>query len=331
MGIGWWILLAIGVLAVVAAFLELRFRRPDHFVLYESGGRVRQRTARVFPRHLSLSLPATVQSLDVGVKTETRGHLGVAVQLTVTVAPDGEHLGALVRAGGWQVDAVGQAGGELKGAARALVGGYVEARDFEDLAREEMAAALRPSLGAAAQALGLVLVSVTVQSVVARDPDIALAVRQREQARVFGQSQAAEQAARVAEAQARVDAEEQIAKAEHALEMQRLELRQRQEDREATLARRRIEEENARRLLQLDVDRQEVELLRASPELLVLTPQVARLAEASQTLRNARTVVSLAGGEGAESSPILKALLALVERAGGGNATEESSPASRDA
>ena len=321
MGIAGWVLGAIAVVAVVAvvaALLELRFRRPDHLVLYESGGAVRRRMARLFPRHLSLSLPATVQSVGVAAKIETRGHLGVDVRLSLTVAPHVEHLAALVRAGGWHADAVRRAAGELDGAAQALVGGFVEARELEELSREALASALHEPLVIAARALGLELVGLTVQSVAARDPQIALAFRQREQARVFEQSQAADQAARVAVAKARVEADERIAEAEHSLEMQRLELRQREEEREATLARRRVEEDNARRLLQLEVDRKEIELLRASPELLVLTPQVARLAEASQTLRNARTVVSLAGGEAGEGSPILKALLALVERAGGG-------------
>ena len=49
--------------------------------------------------------------------------------------------------------------------------------------------------------------------------------------------------------------------------------------------------------MRLELDREELALLNENPQLLLLTPQAARLAEASQTLRNARTVVSLSPSE----------------------------------
>ena len=45
--------------------------------------------------------------------------------------------------------------------------------------------------------------------------------------------------------------------------------------------------------MRLAFEREELEVLKSSPELLMLTPQAARLAEASQSLKNARTVISL--------------------------------------
>ena len=45
--------------------------------------------------------------------------------------------------------------------------------------------------------------------------------------------------------------------------------------------------------MRLAYEKEELEVLKSSPELLMLTPQVARLAEASQNLKNARTVISL--------------------------------------
>lgn len=321
-----WLLLGL-LFALVVAFvlLEVRVRRPDELVLHEAGGVVRQRTARLFLRRFSLSIRATVHTLGVRVAAETSGHLGVDVQLALTVAAHPEHLHGLVRAGGWTAKAVEKAARELELVVQSVVGGFVEQRDIETLSREELARAIQGGLVRSATALGLEVVAVSVQSVTAVDPQIADAIRQRESARVLEQSRTAEEEARVAATRARVSADERIADFEHALEMKRLGLRQEEEDREATIARRRIEEENARRRLQLEVDRQEVDLLRGSPELLILTPQVARLAEASQSLRNARTVVSLSGGEGGEMSPVLKALLSLVERAAGGAGSGDAS------
>jgi len=92
----------------------------------------------------------------------------------------------------------------------------------------------------------------------------------------------------------------------------------------------RVREELERREMQLEMDRQEVELVAQNPELLILTPQVARLAEASQSLRNARTVVSLSGDDLPEGSPLLHTLLALLQggkRAGGAVSRKPAEPA----
>ena len=57
--------------------------------------------------------------------------------------------------------------------------------------------------------------------------------------------------------------------------------------------------------MKLDFDREEMKLLKENPQLLLLTPQAARLAEASQTLKNARTVVSLAPGDAEAGAKLL--------------------------
>ena len=59
------------------------------------------------------------------------------------------------------------------------------------------------------------------------------------------------------------------------------------------LAQQRLEDDLTRNRLRLAFEREELEVLKNSPELLMLTPQAARLAEASQNLKNARTIVSL--------------------------------------
>ena len=81
--------------------------------------------------------------------------------------------------------------------------------------------------------------------------------------------------------------------------------------------------------MQLEMDREEVELVAENPQLLVLTPQMARLAEASQSLRNARTVVSLSGDDLPEGSSILQTLLTLLQAgAKPGKSSQASDPES---
>ena len=56
-------------------------------------------------------------------------------------------------------------------------------------------------------------------------------------------------------------------------------------------------------------------MLKNSPELLILTPQAARLAEASQNLKNARTIVSFTPQELTQGSELLSVFQSLMQRA----------------
>ena len=68
-------------------------------------------------------------------------------------------------------------------------------------------------------------------------------------------------------------------------------------EQENALAQKRLEDELTRNRMRLAFEKEEMEILKNNPELLVLTPQAARLAEASQSLKNARTVISLSPQE----------------------------------
>jgi hypothetical protein len=67
--------------------------------------------------------------------------------------------------------------------------------------------------------------------------------------------------------------------------------------------------------MRLAFEKEELDVLKSSPELLMLTPQAARLAEASQNLKNARTIVSFTPQELAQGSELLSLFQNLMERA----------------
>jgi hypothetical protein len=102
---------------------------------------------------------------------------------------------------------------------------------------------------------------------------------------------------------------------ESELEIKRLELKEGHFDRESALATRRAEHELTLKQMQLNHERHELSLLKENPELLLLTPQAARLAEASQSLRNARTVVSLSGNDSTGGSELLTILQTFLQNA----------------
>ena len=306
-----WLAIVVLLVLVVAAF-ELRVRQPDQLVLTEKGGQVVLRKGRFYPRHFSLSVPAVVRSISLEIPAEARGHVPVKAKVLVAVAPEPESVSALVRVGGWRKDAAEAAATAFQDSVQAVVRGLIEKYEIDALSTGELDRALRAELDKTAADFGLGVVSAHVLAVEPEDPELAEAMARREAARIREETERATQDARVAEAKARFAADEAIAETEHRLALKRLEMRAEQERREAELARVRVEEEAERRQLQLRVDREEVELLASHPELLILTPQVVRLAEASQALRNAKTVVSL-GSEVTEAAPLVERLLSLLQ------------------
>jgi hypothetical protein len=308
----WWLLLIPAVVLLVVLY-EYRIRQPDQIVLYESGGEIRPRAGRFYPRHFSLSIPTTMQSLSVEIPTEAKGRVGLIVRLTVAVAADPERLDHLIRTGGWDSQAVERAAEELRVAIQGLIREFTEQQEVESISSTQLSRQLEDELRTYGGQLGLEVISVTAQSVDPADPDIAETLREREAARIRERTEKVNQESRVAAAKARVNADSEVASAEHALELKRLALKREQDEEHAQLEQLRVQEELELRKMQLEMDREEVELVAENPQLLILTPQMARLAEASQSLRNARTVVSLSGDELPEGSSILQTLLTLLQ------------------
>jgi len=99
-------------------------------------------------------------------------------------------------------------------------------------------------------------------------------------------------------------------------------LKKAQMEKESALADSRVEDELKRSRLRLKFDKEELELLKQSPELLMLTPQAARLAEASQGLKNARTVVSLSPGDLSQGTELLGIFRSFLHNALSGRKKE---------
>jgi hypothetical protein len=310
-----WLYVLIAVLVVILFYLlyEYRLRKPDHFILYEAAGEVKRRKGRFYPRHFSLALLGTLHSLSVKVEAEAKGKLGLQVVVALSVAPAADYLSQLIRVGGWNEDAVAKAAKELQVVVYAAVRGYTELYSVEELSSAKLAVHLREELAKTSHALGLVLVALNIQSIDPVDEEIADAMHQQESSRILEQTESEKQKARIAAARLRIDADEKIALAEHNLELKRYELKKVTEEKESAIATLRVQEELKRRELQLGADKKEMELFKQNPELLLLNPQFTRLAEASQTLRNARTVISLSPQEMNQGSHVLGLMQSFLQ------------------
>jgi hypothetical protein len=245
--------------------------------------------------------------------SEAKGKLPVTINLTTTIAASPEHLSELIRVGGWEKNAVSKAGKEMEILLQSYIAEFCEKYEIEDLSAEGLTKHLQTQLNNAVASLGVDLIALSVQAIEPVDEEIAEAMQQREASRIMEQTEQERQRARVAATKAKIEADEKIAQAEHELEIKKYKLKEAQLGRENDLAGQKIKEELKRRELQLNFDKQEVELLSKNPELLVLSPQLTRLAEASQNLKNAKTVVSLSPQQVSQGSQIIDTLQEFLQ------------------
>ncbi len=301
--------------AILLALFEYRIRQPDFLVLHESGGRISLRKGLVYPRHFSLPLKRTTSPVQLTVDATAAGNLGVRVKLVGSVVPSLDHLDALVRVGGWNRDAVMRAADEVQVLLQGLVKEYTERSGITTLSSANILNYLNEHITPVKERFGVELISLALQSLDPTDPEIADALRQQEQARLLEQTEQLNQQARVAAARAKARADEEIAEMEHGLDLKKADLKKLLLEKESALSQQNLADELARNRMRLSFEMEELQLLKNSPELLMLTPQAARLAEASQNLKNARTVISLAPQDSAHGSDLLTLFQELLQKA----------------
>jgi hypothetical protein len=292
-------------LAIGTLLYELRIRKPEQLLIYEVKDGFGLRKSNVYPRHFCLSLPRAAHSFQLAIDASAKGNLDVRVKLAVSAAASLENLQALIRVGGWHTDVVARAAKEFEIVLQGYVKQYAEKYDIEQLSSENIYNHLIQKCPTAKASHGLDIISLAVQSFEPINVQISEALRQREHARILEQTEIANQKARIAAAKAKMKAEEEIAGLDHELELKKLDLKRIQLEKESVLANVRVEEELKRDRMRLAFEKDELEMLKSNPELLLLTPQAARLAEASQNLKNARTVVSLSPTDVAQGTDLL--------------------------
>jgi hypothetical protein len=306
-------IIALPVILVILLLYEYRTRKPDEIVLKDDAGQIKIRTFRYYPRHFSLVISGTIETTTLEISAEAKGKLPLRVSLAATIAPAPEHIDHLIRVGGWNKNAVTKALKEFEIVLRTAVQESCEKYEIDEIRSEEVAQNLRKKATVVISDFGLDLLTLNVTALEPVDEKLIQAMQQQETARIIETSEKANQDARVNVAKTKITADEKIALAEHDLEMKKIQLKKKVEAEDAQVANQRVRDEIERRKMQLEFDRKEVELLKNNPELVLLTPQIARLAEASQNLRNAKTVVNLSPSDGTQSSQITNLLHVLLQ------------------
>jgi hypothetical protein len=310
------------VSVLLVALFEFRIRQPDVIVLYESNGQIGVRRGLLYPRHFSLPLKRTTCPLQLTIEATAKGNLVMRIKLVGSAVLSVKHIQALIRVGGWDSEVVARAVEQVGLLVQGLVKELTERSEIHAITSAAILHHLNEHASLIEEKFGVELISLTVQSLAPADPKIAEALSQQEEARLLEQTEQLNHQARVMAAKARYRADEAIAEMEHTLELKKAELNKAQFEKDAELARLRIEDELTRSRLRLAFENEELEVLRKSPELLMLTPQAARLAEASQSLRNAKTVISLSPQELTNGAGLFTLMRNLLQK--DPEATEET-------
>lgn len=301
-----WLVIGIIVAAIIVFIYEYRLRKPDQLILSETKGKIIERKGRFYPRHFSLALPNTTQSFQLNIESSAKGNLDIKIKLSVTVAASMQNISSLIKVGGWNTNAVTLAAKELETIIHSQIKEFTEKFEIEELSSEKIYNYLHEKVNVSREMFGLEIISLTVQSFEPVDSKISEALKQQESARILEQTESISQKARIAASRAKLKADEEIVLMENELELKKLKLKKNELEHESALAQKRIEDELSRKKMQLEFDKKELELLKNNPELLMLTPQAARLAEASQSFKNARTIVSLSPNDLQQGSDLVE-------------------------
>jgi hypothetical protein len=251
----------------------------------------------------------------MNIEATAKGNLDIKVKLAVSVAAALDHIPELIRVGGWSNIAVTKAEKELETIIHSIVKEYTERYEIEELSSAKIYDYLKQKVNISRITLGLDIISLTVQSFEALDSKIAEAMRQQESARILEQTEILNQQARTHAAKAKLKADEEIALLENDLELKKYDLKKTVLEKESSLAQKRTEDELSRKRMQLELDNEELNMLKNSPELLMLTPQAARLAEASQSLKNAKTIVTLSPNDISKGSELISMFQQFLQTA----------------
>ena len=302
------------VIFVLFILYEYRVRKPDVLLLYETKGKISTRKGLFYPRHFSLALERTTSPIQLTVEATVKGNLDVRIKLVGSVAPSLDHIQSLIRIGGWNNEAVARAAEEVQVMLQGLVKEYIEQCEIHALSSTEVLSNLNERSALIQEKFGVELITLAVQTLEPTDPEISEALRQQERARLLEQTERLNNRARAVAAKAKFEADEEISQMDHDLEIKKAALKKTLLEQEAGLTQQSLEEELKRNRMRLAFEKEELEVLKSSPELLMLTPQAARLAEASQNLKNARTIVSFTPQELVQGSELLNIFQNMLQK-----------------
>jgi len=245
----------IAAVIIILLAVEYRIKKPGQIILYESNGLVKYRKSNFYPKHFSLVIPNTTYTLTSSVEPEAKGKIGLMVKYSASVTPSLKNISKLIRIGGWGKDVLNDAAKELDVILQGIVKEYTEKFDIEEIKSEGIANYLREKVKETEVQLGLEIISLTIQSVEPADRKIAEAIRQKEASRILEETEKNNQKTRIQTAQMKLKADEEIIKYEHELALKKIQLKEVEEDKEASVALKKLNEQVKRDKIKLEIEK----------------------------------------------------------------------------
>lgn len=280
------------VLVIALIFFEFNIRKPGQIVVHEVKGEVRIRKNNFYPKHFSMPISVTTHSVFSNFESEAKGKIPLLVKISSTITPSSDNIAQLIKVGGWEKDLLLVAAKEFETIIQGLVKNFTSRYEVEMISSENLQNHIKESYKIISNNLGIEILSLTIQSLEPIDKKISDAIKQKEEARILEETEKLNQNSRTQAARIKFSADEEIMKLEHEMALKKIGLREVEFEKETKIDNKRLEEELKRNKMRLETEKDEVALLKNNPELLLLSPQVARLAESSQNLRNAKTIIS---------------------------------------
>jgi hypothetical protein len=300
------------VLILIYLLYEYRIKKPGQIVLMEKNGKVGLRKSNLYPRHFCMPLTISSESINSNFEVEAKGKIAMSVKLVATITPSINKIDQLIKVGGWGKNMLATAAKEFEVILQNLVRTFADQYEVENISSNAAQKYLAENFENINQRLGIEVLSLTIQSIEPVDEKISQAIKQKEEARILEDTERTMQQARITAAEIKHKADQDILKLEHEMVLKKLKLQEEELANQTDLENKRLTEELKRSKMKLELDKEEVSMLKDNPELLLLTPQIAKLAEASQNLKNAKTVVSL--GDIEQGSEIVDVLKGFVKK-----------------
>jgi hypothetical protein len=304
------ILLVLFVIAIIAIIVQIKIREPHQIIVKEKNGKFEASLQKLYLKCRSLPLSCEENFFESEFKATSSGNIEIKIKLNGSASIDFEKLDNLIKKGGWNEKALQNATEKFMSMAIGYLKSRIEKLEIEEINLEKIDYLIFNAKKESAE-FGISIKNFSATNLEILDEKAKEAIRAKESARLNKKNEEYLQNLKYDIEKKKCELELKLLEEKKNLSSQKKVLNEIEAENENHIKKLQAEFEKEIQQIKLEVEKQELELLKKHPELLLFSPQAARLIEASQSLKNARTIVNLSG-EAAKGVDISEALTDLI-------------------
>lgn len=300
------------ILAIITVIIaiEIRVRKPFEILIVEKKGKILASRTFFYIKSRTLPLKLSEFAFEFNLQAYARNKIPIRAHFAGALEVDEKNIENLIKAGGWNKNAIVAAAEKLLNVAKSNALCQIENTPVNNLRSDILASYLRDKVYT--EFFGLKWVYVACLDYEIEDEKINEILRKEEISTLSEKSEEAVEKSKLSIEKIKHQIEQEIIKIKEDALVKKQELKKLETSLDQELKKAQAEFEARVQKLKLEIEKEELQLLKQNPELLLLSPQAARLLEASQSLKNARTVVNLSQGEIAKGVDVSGALNELI-------------------